>query len=83
MYLPEAFREERPEVLQEFIVRHPLGALICTTADGLTADHVPMMLEPPPSDRPFSPGCKPRDTPAPIAPRSSASPAPDTDPAVG
>jgi transcriptional regulator len=44
MYIPEAFREERPEVLQAFIARHPLGALICTTSDGLTANHIPMIL---------------------------------------
>ena len=44
MYIPEAFREERPEVLHEFIRRHPLGALICTTAEGLTANHIPMIL---------------------------------------
>jgi transcriptional regulator len=46
MYIPEAFREERPEVLQAFIERHPLGALICMTADGLTANHIPMLLAP-------------------------------------
>jgi transcriptional regulator len=44
MYIPEPFREERPEVLQAFIARHPLAALICTTPDGLTANHVPMIL---------------------------------------
>jgi transcriptional regulator len=44
VYIPEAFREERPEVLHAFIKRHPLGALICATADGLTANHIPMML---------------------------------------
>jgi transcriptional regulator len=44
MYIPEAFREERPEVLQAFIERHPLGALICTTAEGLTANHIPMIF---------------------------------------
>ena len=44
MYIPEAFREERPEVLHAFIERHPLGAMICTTADGLTANHIPMIL---------------------------------------
>jgi transcriptional regulator len=43
VYIPEAFREERPEVLQAFIAQHPLGALICTTADGLTANHIPMI----------------------------------------
>lgn len=44
MYIPAAFREERPEVLQDFIARHPLGALVCATAEGLTANHIPMML---------------------------------------
>jgi transcriptional regulator len=44
VYIPEAFREERPEVLRAFIERHPLGALICTTAEGLTANHIPMIL---------------------------------------
>jgi len=44
MYIPQAFREERPEVLQAFIERHPLGALVCTTADGLTANHIPMII---------------------------------------
>src|SRR5579862_4674811 len=44
VYIPEAFREERPEVLRAFIERHPLGAMICTTADGFVANHIPMML---------------------------------------
>lgn len=44
MYVPPAFREERPEVLQAFVQRHPLGALVCMTAEGLTANHIPMIL---------------------------------------
>ena len=44
MYIPEAFREERREVLEAFVRRHPLGTLVCTTADGLTANHIPMLL---------------------------------------
>jgi transcriptional regulator len=44
VYLPEQFREERPEVLHEFIRRHPLATLVCTTAEGLTANHIPMVL---------------------------------------
>jgi transcriptional regulator len=44
VYIPEAFREQRPEVLRAFIERHPLGAMICTTADGFVANHIPMML---------------------------------------
>lgn len=44
MYIPAAFREDRPALLHDFIRRHPLGALICTTAEGLTANHIPMIL---------------------------------------
>jgi transcriptional regulator len=43
MYIPEQFREERPEVLRAFIAQHPLGALVTVTADGLTANHIPMV----------------------------------------
>lgn len=43
MYNPDQFREERPEVLRSFIAGHPLGALIVVTADGLTANHIPML----------------------------------------
>jgi transcriptional regulator len=44
LYIPPAFKEERPEILRAFIQRHPLGALVCMTADGLTANHIPMTL---------------------------------------
>lgn len=43
MYLPDHFREDRPEVLRAFIGQHPLGALVVVTADGLTANHIPML----------------------------------------
>src|SRR5687767_839605 len=45
MYNPDQFREERPEVLRAFIAQHPLGALVAVTADGLTANHIPMLWE--------------------------------------
>ena len=45
MYNPDQFREERPEVLRDFIAQHPLGALVAVTADGLTANHIPMFWE--------------------------------------
>ncbi|MFO1408112.1 MAG: FMN-binding negative transcriptional regulator [Steroidobacteraceae bacterium] len=45
MYLPAHFREERREVLQDFVERHPLGALV-TVVDGRAGvDHIPMLLE--------------------------------------
>lgn len=42
MYVPAHFLEQRTEVLQALIKRHPLGTLIATTAAGLTANHIPM-----------------------------------------
>ena len=45
MYNPDQFREERPEVLRAFIAQHPLGALVAVTADGLTANHIPMLWQ--------------------------------------
>jgi transcriptional regulator len=46
MYLPEQFREERPEVLHEFIARHPLGTLVAVTPEGLSGHHIPMLWSP-------------------------------------
>jgi len=46
MYLPKLFEEARPEVLHEFIRRHPLATLITRSADTLCADHVPMLVFP-------------------------------------
>lgn len=43
MYVPDQFREDRPEVLRGFIARHPLGALVAATAKGLVANHIPML----------------------------------------
>ena len=45
MYNPDQFREERSEVLRAFIAQHLLGALVAVTADGLTANHIPMLWE--------------------------------------
>jgi transcriptional regulator len=44
MYLPSHFREDRLDVLHEFIERHPLGALVAAPNGELTADHLPMLL---------------------------------------
>jgi transcriptional regulator len=44
MYLPAHFREDRPEVLHDFVRRHPFGALVTGEAARLTADHLPMEL---------------------------------------
>jgi transcriptional regulator len=44
MYVPALFREDRTEVLYAFMRRHPLGALVAVTAEGLTANHIPMRM---------------------------------------
>lgn len=50
MYLPSAFREERVAVLHELIRQRPLATLVTLGSNGLTANHIPMMiaLEPAP-----------------------------------
>jgi transcriptional regulator len=45
VYVPEYFRETRIEVLQAFIERHPLASLVAVTAEGLTANHVPLRAQ--------------------------------------
>ncbi len=44
MYVPEKFREQRPEVLHGLMQAHPLAALIATGEAGIIANHVPMEL---------------------------------------
>ena len=43
MYNPEHFRESRSEVLLAFIAKHPLATLVANTAQGLTANHIPLL----------------------------------------
>jgi transcriptional regulator len=45
LYIPEHFRESRPEVLHALMRRHALAALVAVTPSGLTANHIPMQLE--------------------------------------
>lgn len=45
MYQPAHFREDRPEVLADFIRRFPLASIVRNGPDGLTADHVPLEHE--------------------------------------
>jgi transcriptional regulator len=45
MYTPTHFQESRTEVLHELIRRHPLGALIAATPDGVEASHVPFEID--------------------------------------
>jgi transcriptional regulator len=43
MYVPEHFRESRTHVLHQFIAQHPLATLVAQTAQGLIANHIPML----------------------------------------
>jgi transcriptional regulator len=45
MYLPEHFKEDRPEILRELIDKHPLGALVTLGAEGLEANHIPCLYD--------------------------------------
>ena len=46
MHVPPAFAEDRPEVLAALIAAHPLATLISHGPDGLTANLIPMQLDP-------------------------------------
>src|ERR1700748_2416362 len=45
MYLPPAFREDRPEIQHALIRRHPLGLLITAGPAGLLANLLPFLLD--------------------------------------
>jgi transcriptional regulator len=45
MYLPAHFAEQRPEALHALMRAHPLATLVVPTADGIEANHVPMLLD--------------------------------------
>jgi transcriptional regulator len=53
VYIPEKFKETRPEVLQAIMRAHPLATLVVTGDGGVIADHVPMaaLAEPTPLGR--------------------------------
>jgi transcriptional regulator len=46
MYLPPLFKEEDPDVLRRLMAAHPLAALVTYGPDGLTANHLPFLLDP-------------------------------------
>ena len=46
MYQPPHHREDRLDVQHALIRAHPLGALVTLGASGLTASHIPFLLDP-------------------------------------
>ena len=51
MYLPEHFREDRPEVLRQLMANFPLAALVTAGGAGLEANHLPLLYDPEPAPR--------------------------------
>ena len=49
MYLPSHFEETRVDVMRELVRNHSLGALVTSGPGGLTANHVPFILDPEPA----------------------------------
>jgi transcriptional regulator len=49
MYDVAHFREERVEVLHALIRAHPLATLVVNSADGLNANHIPLLIDPEPA----------------------------------
>jgi transcriptional regulator len=49
MYVPEPFKEEDIHVLHDAIRRAGLATLVSLTTDGLTASHIPLLLDPEPA----------------------------------
>lgn len=45
VYLPEHFVEHDRSVVNELIERHPLGLLITLGTDGLSANHIPFVMD--------------------------------------
>jgi transcriptional regulator len=48
MYNPAHFREDRVDVMHDLIRRHSLATLVTLGPAGLTANHIPMLIEPEP-----------------------------------
>lgn len=45
MYIPPSNAEHRPDVLLDFMDAHPLATLVTTSAEGLFATHLPLVLD--------------------------------------
>ncbi len=45
MYVPEAFRQDDPEILRDFMRAHPFATLVTSTDNVPQVTHLPLMLE--------------------------------------
>ncbi len=46
VYLPKHFAESNPEALHHLIAAFPLATLVTLGADGIAANHIPLLLDP-------------------------------------
>jgi transcriptional regulator len=46
MYNPPQFKETQPDVLHSLMRKHPLAAVVALTAQGIQANHIPLVFEP-------------------------------------
>ena len=46
MYQPNAYREDRIDVMHDFVAAHPFAAIATPTDDGVLVDHAPLVLLP-------------------------------------
>jgi transcriptional regulator len=44
MYIPSHFEETRTEVMHALMHAHPLATLVTLSSDGITANHIPLLL---------------------------------------
>ena len=51
MYQPTHFREDRIDVMHDWMRAHPFASLVSLQAGGLAADHLPLVVMPELSDK--------------------------------
>lgn len=45
MYIPDDFKETRPDEIKRIITDFPLACMVASTSEGLTATHIPLTLK--------------------------------------
>jgi len=53
MYLPKHFEQPNSEAIARLLVAHPLATVVWQSADGLTAEHLPLILDRGEHDGPY------------------------------
>jgi transcriptional regulator len=45
MYLPDHFEETSPDRIRELVTQHPLATLVTHSQEGMSANHIPLLLD--------------------------------------